>query len=393
VVAVPGVVAFVFGYFAFRSRIKGVYFSIITQALTYAAMLLFFRNETGFGGNNGFTDFKRILGYSITAPETRLVLFGLSVALLLGTLVLGRLLIASSSAGAHRHPRRREPGHVHRLQPAALQALHLDRVGHAVRHGRALYVPQVGIINPSEMSPPTPSRSPSGWPGGRGTLIGPIIGAFVVNLAKSWFTTSFPEYWLFFLGLLFIVVTLYLPQGVVGLWASSRPRGREAAAPGQGRTPRRPPAARTPPAAAGAAKEPRSSISRNAPPTASRNWDGEASTGHVLSPASSTCPTASSSTWTTSPSASTASAPSTSCPADRRRRAALHHRPQRRRQDHHDGRHHRQDPARRGKAFFGQTIDLTRLTEPRSPTPASAASSRSPPSSSSTRCSRTSSWR
>ena len=161
VVLAPGLLALVFGYFAFRSRIKGVYFSIMTQALTFAGMLLFFRNETGFGGNNGFTHFRSILGFEITAQSTRAVLCGL--------------------AGA-------------------------------------LYVPLVGIINPSEMSP-TNSIEAAVWValGGRGTLIGPLLGAGLVNGMKSWFTVAFPEYWLFCLGALFILVTLYLPRGVVGL--------------------------------------------------------------------------------------------------------------------------------------------------------------------------------
>jgi hypothetical protein len=137
VLVVPALVALVFGFFAFRSRIKGVYFSIITQALVFAAMLFFFRNETGFGGNNGFTDFKRILGYSITAPEMRVSLFALTAAMLLATLVLGRYLVTSKlRPRAGGDPRRRIARHVHRLQPAALQALHLDPVGDAVRHRR-----------------------------------------------------------------------------------------------------------------------------------------------------------------------------------------------------------------------------------------------------------------
>jgi len=218
--ALPALVAFVFGYFAFRSRIKGVYFSIITQALTYAGMLLFFRNETGFGGNNGFTDFKRILGYSITAPETRLVLFGLTALVLAATLVLARWLVGSRFGRVLAAIRDAESRVMfigynplwYKLTIWTLSAVLCGIAG-------ALYVPQVGIINPSEMSPGN-SIEIAIWVavGGRGTLIGPVIGAFVVNLAKSWFTVSFPEYWLFFLGLLFIVVTLMLPQGLVGLW-------------------------------------------------------------------------------------------------------------------------------------------------------------------------------
>jgi len=220
VLAAPALVAFVFGYFAFRSRIKGVYFSIITQALTYAAMLLFFRNETGFGGNNGFTDFKRILGFSVTSPETRLVLFGLTAIALAATLIFAAWLVKSKFGRVLTAIRDAESRVMfigynplwYKLTIWVISAVLCGIAG-------ALYVPQVGIINPSEMSPAN-SIEIAIWVsvGGRGTLIGPVIGAFVVNLAKSWFTVSFPEYWLFFLGLLFIVVTLMLPQGLVGLW-------------------------------------------------------------------------------------------------------------------------------------------------------------------------------
>ena len=232
VVALPAVVAFVFGYFAFRSRIKGVYFSIITQALTYAAMLLFFRNETGFGGNNGFTDFKRILGYPITAPETRLVLFGLTAIALAATLVFAAWLVKSKFGRVLTAIRDAESRVMfigynplwYKLTIWVISAVLCGIAG-------ALYVPQVGIINPSEMRPAN-SIEIAIWVavGGRGTLIGPVIGAFTVNLAKSWFTVSFPEYWLFFLGLLFIVVTLLLPQGLVGLWKKiiSKKQGAQA---------------------------------------------------------------------------------------------------------------------------------------------------------------------
>lgn len=220
VVAVPGALAFIFGYFAFRSRIKGVYFSIITQALTYAAMLLFFRNETGFGGNNGFTDFKRILGYDITSPEMRLTIFGLSAALLMFVLLLGRYLVTSKFGRVLAAIRDAESRVMfigyqplwYKLFIWTLSAVLCALAG-------ALYVPQVGIINPSEMSAAN-SIEIAIWVavGGRGTLVGPVIGAFIVNLAKSFFTVEFPEYWLFFLGFLFIGVTLFLPDGVVGLW-------------------------------------------------------------------------------------------------------------------------------------------------------------------------------
>ncbi|MDQ7989970.1 MAG: urea ABC transporter permease subunit UrtC [Candidatus Dactylopiibacterium sp.] len=218
VVLVPGLLAFVFGYFAFRSRIKGVYFSIITQALTYAAMLLFFRNETGFGGNNGFTDFKRILGFAITAPETRVVLFGLTATALMGALLLGRFIVTSKLGrvlAAIRDAESRVMFSGYNPLPYKLFIWTLSAVLCAI--AGALYVPQVGIINPGEMSPAN-SIEIAIWTavGGRGTLIGPLIGAGLINGVKSWFTVAFPEYWLYFLGLIFILVTLWLPRGVVG---------------------------------------------------------------------------------------------------------------------------------------------------------------------------------
>jgi urea transport system permease protein len=220
VIAVPGIVAFVFGFFAFRSRIKGVYFSIITQALTYAFMLLFFRNDTGFGGNNGFTDFKRILGFPITAPQTRVALFMITGAALIGFLCLGRAIVMSKlgrvlTAIRDAETRVMFSGYnpvYFKLFIWTLSAVICGIAG-------ALYVPQVGIINPSEMSPAN-SIEIAIWTavGGRGTLIGPVIGAAAVNLAKSFFTQALPEYWLYMLGLLFILVTLYLPRGIAGLW-------------------------------------------------------------------------------------------------------------------------------------------------------------------------------
>jgi urea transport system permease protein len=220
VVLVPGILAFVFGFFAFRSRIKGVYFSIITQALTYAFMLLFFRNDTGFGGNNGFTDFKRILGFPITAPQTRVALFMITGAALIGFLCLGRAIVMSKlgrvlTAIRDAETRVMFSGYnpvYFKLFIWTLSAVICGIAG-------ALYVPQVGIINPSEMSPAN-SIEIAIWTavGGRGTLIGPVIGAAAVNLAKSFFTQALPEYWLYMLGLLFILVTLYLPRGIAGLW-------------------------------------------------------------------------------------------------------------------------------------------------------------------------------
>jgi len=221
IVAVPGLLAFVFGWFAFRSRIKGVYFSIITQALTYAAMLLFFRNETGFGGNNGFTDFKRILGFPIATPETRIVLFMITGAVLIGTLLLARAIVTSRFGRVLAAIRDAEARVMfcgydtlwYKLFVWTLSAVLCGIAG-------ALYVPQVGIINPGEMSPAN-SIEIAIWVavGGRGTLVGPILGAGLVNGFKSFFTVAFPEYWLYFLGLIFVLVTLFLPQGVMGLLA------------------------------------------------------------------------------------------------------------------------------------------------------------------------------
>ncbi|MGQ0652392.1 MAG: urea ABC transporter permease subunit UrtC, partial [Betaproteobacteria bacterium] len=218
VVLVPGLLAFVFGYFAFRSRVKGVYFSIITQALTFAAMLFFFRNNTGFGGNNGFTDFKRILGFTVTSPETRMALFAVTAAFLVGTLLLARWIVTSKfgrvlSAIRDAEARVMFCGYntVHyKLAIFTLSAVICGIAG-------ALYVPQVGIINPSEMSPAN-SIEMAIWVavGGRGTLAGAILGAGLVNGAKSVFTVAFPEYWLYVLGLLFIAVTLFMPRGIVG---------------------------------------------------------------------------------------------------------------------------------------------------------------------------------
>jgi urea transport system permease protein len=220
VILVPGLLAFVFGYFAFRSRIKGVYFSIITQALTYAAMLLFFRNETGFGGNNGFTDFKRILNLPVTTASMRVTLCVISGLVLIGFFVMARAIVKSKYGRVLQAIRDAETrvmftGYnpvAYKLSIWTLSAVMCGVAG-------ALYVPQVGIINPGEMSPAA-SIEIAIWAavGGRATLIGPIVGAFFVNGAKSWFTVAFPEFWLFFLGALFIAVTLFLPNGLIGLF-------------------------------------------------------------------------------------------------------------------------------------------------------------------------------
>jgi urea transport system permease protein len=219
VVLVPGLLAFVFGWFAFRSRIRGVYFSIITQALTYAAMLLFFRNQTGFGGNNGFTDFKRILGFPLASPRTRVMLLVLSATLLLAVLVLCRALVLSKlgrvlTAIRDAEERVRFCGYdpvSFKLFVWTLSAVLCGMAG-------ALYVPQVGIINPGEMSPANSVEIAIAVAlGGRGTLLGPILGASLLHGAKSVLTVAFPELWLFVLGLAFIVVTRWLPRGVLGL--------------------------------------------------------------------------------------------------------------------------------------------------------------------------------
>jgi len=220
VALVPGVLAYVFGWLAFRSRVTGVYLSIITQALTYALLLAFFRNEMGFGGNNGLTDFKDILGFDLQSDTTRAWLFVLSaLAVLLGYLLsryvvnskFGRVVIAIRDA----EDRARFIGYnveQYKLWIFVLSAVLAGIAG-------ALYVPQVGIINPGEFSPLN-SIELAIWVaiGGRGTIYGAVIGAILVNYAKTYFTGVFPEFWLFALGALFVIVTLYLPRGVVGLF-------------------------------------------------------------------------------------------------------------------------------------------------------------------------------
>jgi len=236
VLLVPGLLAFVFGWFAFRSRVTGVYLSIITQAMTYALLLAFFRNDMGFGGNNGLTDFKDILGYSLQEDGTRASLFAASaVALALGYIVCR--LITTSRAG--------------QVLEAIRDAESRTRfLGYKVEHYKlfvfvvsaclagvagALYVPQVGIINPGEFSPANSIEIVIAVAvGGRGTLIGAVIGAILVNYAKTWFTGALPELWLFALGGLFIAVTLFLPRGILGLaidgWNRLRPVAKQAGA-------------------------------------------------------------------------------------------------------------------------------------------------------------------
>jgi urea transport system permease protein len=235
IVAVPGALAFVFGWFAFRSRVTGVYLSIITQALTYALMLGFFRNNFGFGGNNGLTDFKDILGFNVQADSTRNVLFSIScVSLMLGFLVcravvtskFGKVLIAIRDAEA----RTRFLGY--RVESYKLFVFTLSACMAGI--AGALYVPQVGIINPGEFAPGNSIEAVI-WVavGGRGTLTGAALGAVLVNYGKTYFTSGvLAPYWLFMLGSLFIGVTLLLPRGVVGTlhhWTALR-RARESAA-------------------------------------------------------------------------------------------------------------------------------------------------------------------
>jgi urea transport system permease protein len=219
VILVPGLLAFCFGWLAFRSRVTGVYLSIITQAMTYALLLAFFRNDFGFGGNNGLTDFKDILGFNVQADGTRAALFALScLAVAIAFLVcravvtskLGKVLIAVRDAES----RTRFLGY--RVESYKLFVFTLSACMAGV--AGALYVPQVGIINPSEFAPGNSIEAVI-WVavGGRGTLIGAALGAVVVNYAKTYFTSGpLAPYWLFILGAMFILVTLLLPKGIVG---------------------------------------------------------------------------------------------------------------------------------------------------------------------------------
>ena len=219
VVLAPGGLALLFGWFAFRSKIKGVYFSIMTQALTFAGMLLFFRNETGFGGNNGFTGFTTLLGFPVAATTTRIALFLATVLMLAASLALGIALARSKFGRVLTAVRDAENRLVFcGYDPRGFKLLVWTLSAVLCGIAGALYVPQVGIINPSEMSP-TNSIEAAIWValGGRGTLVGPVIGALAVNGAKSLFTVAMPEYWQLFLGLIFILVTLFLPRGVIGL--------------------------------------------------------------------------------------------------------------------------------------------------------------------------------
>ncbi|MEP7453788.1 urea ABC transporter permease subunit UrtC [Phyllobacterium sp. SB3] len=235
VLAVPGLLAFVFGWLAFRSRVTGVYLSIITQAMTYALLLAFFRNEMGFGGNNGLTDFKDLLGFNIQSQGMRTSLFAVSaialaVALLISSAIVrskfGKVLVGLRDAEGRTRFLGYRPEN-YKLVTFTVSAMMAGVAG-------ALYVPQVGIINPGEFAPAN-SIEVVIWTavGGRGTLIGPIIGATLVNFGKSIFTAQFPEIWLFALGALFVATTLFLPKGIVGtvqqVWRSNKDRKRAGA--------------------------------------------------------------------------------------------------------------------------------------------------------------------
>jgi len=221
VVLVPGVLALVFGYLAFRSRVTGVYLSIITQALTYALLLAFFRNDMGFGGNNGLTDFKDLLGFPVQAESTRCGLLVLSALFLCGQYLLARFVVTSRFGKvliAVRDTESRTRFLGYRPESYKLVVWVLSAMMAGI--GGAFYVPQVGIINPSEFAPGNSIEAVI-WVavGGRGTLVGAILGAMLVNLGKTWFTSALPEIWLFALGALFIFVTLFLPKGLMGVFA------------------------------------------------------------------------------------------------------------------------------------------------------------------------------
>ncbi|MBR0672255.1 urea ABC transporter permease subunit UrtC [Neoroseomonas soli] len=227
VLLVPGALALVVGFLAFRSRITGVYLSILTQAMTYALMLAFFRNDMGFGGNNGFTDFKELLGMPLATPRARAALFYASLVALVAAFLIcsvltrtkyGRVLTAIRDAES----RARFLGYDtarHKLFAFVLSAMLAGLAG-------ALYVPQVGIINPGEFNPGNSIEAVI-WVavGGRGTLVGAVLGAFSVNALKTWLTSAAPDLWLFALGGLFVVVTLFLPRGLIGVFDRLR-KGR-----------------------------------------------------------------------------------------------------------------------------------------------------------------------
>jgi urea transport system permease protein len=222
VVLVPSLLALVFGWFAFRSRVTGVYLSIITQSLTYALLLAFFRNDMGFGGNNGLTDFKDIVGVSIQSPSTRAALFALTAVFLALGFLVARALVTSRFGqvlAAIRDAESRTRFLGYRVEHYKLLVFVVSAAMAGI--AGALYVPQVGIINPSEFAPANSIEAVI-WVavGGRGTLVGAAIGAVLVNFAKTWLTGTLPEFWLYGLGALFILVTLFMPKGIVGALAA-----------------------------------------------------------------------------------------------------------------------------------------------------------------------------
>jgi len=224
IVLVPGLLAFAFGWFAFRSRVTGVYLSIITQAMTYALKLAFFRNDFGFGGNNGLTDFKDILGFNVQSDATRTALFSISASALALAFIISKAIVSSKYGKALiaiRDSESRVRFLGYRVEHYKLFAFVVSAIIAGV--AGALYVPQVGIINPSEFDPGNSIEAVI-WVavGGRGTLVGAALGAIVVNFAKTYFTGAFPEYWLFALGALFVLVTLFLPRGILGLALARR---------------------------------------------------------------------------------------------------------------------------------------------------------------------------
>jgi len=226
VMIVPGLLAFAFGWFAFRSRVTGVYLSIITQAMTYALKLAFFRNDFGFGGNNGLTDFKEIVGFNVEADGTRYAMFSITAVALILAYVIGRAMVTSKYGKALiavRDAESRVRFLGYRVENYKLFVFVVSAVMAGI--AGALYVPQVGIINPSEFDPANSIEAVI-WVaiGGRGTLVGAALGAVLVNFAKTYFTGVLPEYWLFALGALFVLVTLFLPTGILGLMMRQRTR-------------------------------------------------------------------------------------------------------------------------------------------------------------------------
>lgn len=219
VLLIPGIIAYVFGFLAFRSRIKGVYFSILTQALTYGASLMFFRNNLLMGGNNGFTDFKFILGYDLLSPVTQRGLFVITAIVLVATYVGCRWLSRTKFGLVQQAIRDGENRVLFSGYATAHYKLFVFVLAALIASiGGALYVPQVGIINPSEMTPEK-SLEAVVWVavGGRGTLVGPILGAISINALKSYATRAFPDLWLIILGGLFVFMVLFLPGGIVSI--------------------------------------------------------------------------------------------------------------------------------------------------------------------------------